>query len=296
MTYHDIGHNARLLTLSQETGKDVLDAEGQRVGRLADLFVNLDKQSGPQLVQRLLVRRRPAPDLYLPWSAIEKFEHSSVVIRRGVDPTTFSVATTGDVLGGDEILLVRDVLDTQVVDVVGQRLARVADVVLSRAADSRLELAGVEVGFGGVLRRLGLPGLAVRARSDFVAWADLHLTSERGHTVQLATPRSAIHHLDAAGLAALVSRLDTESAAEVLAAEGPQRAAGVIRAGDPVVGERMLRALPVVDAANIVAAMPVDHATRWRARLARKRVLRGRLFIRSRVWRRRRHPGTGEST
>ena len=90
-------------------------------------------------------------------------------------------------------------IDTQIVDVVGQRLARVADVVLTRTADDRLELVGAEVGFGGVLRRLGLRRLAARDGEDCVAWTDLHLTSERGHAVQLATPRSAVHHLDAAG-------------------------------------------------------------------------------------------------
>ena len=162
----------------------------------------------------------------------------------------------------------RDVLDTQIVDVVGQRLARVADVVLARTADNRLELVGVEVGFAGVLRRLGLHRLAARTGEDAVAWTDLHLTSERGHAVQLATPRSAVHHLDARGLAALVSRLDTESAAEVLATKGPGVAADVVRAAHPNVGERVLRALPDAHAAQIVAAMPAEHAARWQGRLA----------------------------
>ena len=171
----------------------------------------------------------------------------------------------------------------------GQRLARVADVVLTRTADDRLELVGVEVGFGGVLRRLGLHRLAARADEDVVAWTDLHLTSERGHAVQLATPRSAVHHLDAAGLAALVSRLDTESATEILAAAGPGVAADVVRIAHPVVSERVLRAMPDTDAAQIVAAMPAEHASRWRHRLAHSPALLGRRFIRSRVWPRRRH-------
>ena len=40
---------------------------------------------------------------------------------------------------------------------------------------------------------------------------------------------------------------------------------------------------------QIVAAMPVEHQRRWHARLAHMPVLRGRRFIRSRVWPRRRH-------
>ena len=282
-----------MLSLSRVTGQDVLGPGVRPLGRVADLTVRLGEQSGPHLVERLLVRRHRAPDLLMPWAAIESFQHSGVLALGTDDPTAFAITSTTDALGDDEILLVRDVLDTQIIDVVGQRLARVADVVLTRTADDRLELVGVEVGFGGVLRRLGLRRLAARAGEDVVAWTDLHLTSERGHAVQLATPRSAVNHLDATGLAALVSRLDTESATEVLAATGPAVAADVVRATHPVVGERVLRAMPDADAAEIVAAMPAEHATRWRYRLAHSPALLGRRFIRSRVWPRRRHTPAG---
>ena len=111
--------------------------------------------------------------------------------------------------------------------------------------------------------------------------------------MQLATPRSAVHHLDTAGLAALVSKLDTESATEILVAAGPGVAADVVRIAHPVVSERVLRAMSDLDAAQIVAAMPAEHASRWRTRLAHSPALLGRRFIRSRVWPRRGHTPTG---
>ncbi len=227
----------------------------------------------------------------MPWAAIESFEHTGVLMHANTDSATYSITSTVDALADDEILLVRDVLDTQIVDIAGQRMARVGDVVLTRCSNGRLELVGVEVGFGSVLRRLSLRRLAARASEDVVAWTDLHLTSERGHAVQLATPRSAVHHLDAAGLAALIGRLDIESATEVLSARGPRFAAEVIRAAPPVVGERVLLAMPDEAAEQIVGAMPVEHARQWRHRIARTPPLRGRHFIRSRVWPRRRHRG-----
>ena len=153
-----------MLLLSRISGQEVLGPDGRVAGRVADLTVRLDEQAGPHLVERLLVRRHRAPDLLVPWAAIESFENTCVLVRGTDDPTTFAITSTIDALGDDEILLVRDVLDTQIVDVVGQRLARVADVVLTRTADDRLELVGAEVGFGGVLRRLGLRRLAARAR------------------------------------------------------------------------------------------------------------------------------------
>jgi hypothetical protein len=290
-----------VLLLTELTGQDVLDPDGRLAGRLADMSVRLGEHAGPHLVERLLVRRHRAPDLLIPRAAIEGFEHNRVLIPVTGDLATFAITSIADALGDDELLLVRDVLDTQVIDVVGQRLARVADVVLTRTAEDRLQLVGVEVGFGGVLRRLRLRRLAARTEEDVVAWTDLHLTSDRGHAIQLASPRSAVHHLDAAGLAALVSRLDTESAAQVLVATGSQVAADTIRSAHPIVGERVLRAMSDVDASKIVGAMPTEHATHWRNRLSRPPALLGRRLIRSRVWPHHRHfpvrkQGTGGGT
>jgi len=279
-------HACDVLALSRLTGRDVLGPDGRALGRLVDLTVRLGTATGPHLVERILVRRGGGPQLLVPWSAVRSIRQLDVELT--CEASDFTIDSTADALDDDEILLVRDVLDTQIIDVVGQRLARVSDVVLART-DHHLELVGVEVGFAGVLRRLGLHRLATRAREDAVAWTDLHLTSERGHAVQLATPRSAVHHLDARGLAALVSHLDTESAAEVLAVKAPGVAAEVVRAAHPSVAERVLRALPGSHAARIVAAMPAEHATRWRHRLAHVPALRGRHFSRWHVWPRRRH-------
>lgn len=285
-------HAATVLLLSRLAGQDVLGRDGRVVGRLADLTADLVEESGPHLVDRVVVRSGRTKQLVVPWDQVTTLGHTQLVLALdAADLTRFAVDDLTAALGEREILLVRDVLDTQVVDVVGQRLARVADVVLTRTVDGHLELVGVEVGFGAVLQRLRLPALS-RRREDIIAWSDLHLASERGHSVALATPRAAVHRLDPRGLASLVSRLDTESAAEILTSTGPGVAADVVRAAHPAVGERVMRALPDPEAARIVAAMPVEHAGRWRDLLARPPSLGGRPFLRFRVWPRRHH-GTG---
>lgn len=285
-----------MLLLSRVTGQDVLGPDGRVIGRLSDLTVRLGDQSGPQPVDRLVVRRRDTPALLLPWETVANFHPTQVVLRGdGEELSAFAVNSLTGALAHDEILLVRDVLDTQVVDVVGARLARVADVVLARRPGGGLEVLGVEVGFDGVLRRLHLGPRRGPSGEDVLAWSDLHLTSERGHAVQLATPRAAVHRLDARALAGLVSRVDTESATEILATKGPNAAADVVRAAHPAVGERVLLAMPDAAAAQIVAAMPAAHAGRWSDLLARRPTHAGRRFLRSHVWPRRRHTGHGES-
>ena len=270
-----------MLLLSRVTGQQVLTPDGRAVGRLVDLTVRLDGGGAGQLVARLLVRLAGGRTVLLDWDSVQDFHPDRLIVA--------AAPAAGDTAGLalDEILLMRDVLDTQIVDVVGQRLARVADVLLARVRGGRLELLGVEVGFSGVLRRLGLR--RVRSGEDIVAWSDLHLTSERGHAVQLSTPRAAVHRLDARGLAALVSRVDTDSATEILAVKAPGAAADAVRVVDLEVGERVLRAMPRPEADRIVASMPPDHAGRWRHRLARRPAWRGRRFLRSGVWPRRRH-------
>ena len=244
-----------MLLLSRLTGQQVSAPDGREVGRLADLTVRLDGSGSA--VERLILRLPGGRIALLPWAAVESIHLGRVVV--GVEPTGFDTAGLSAALAPDEIMLNRDVLDTQIVDVVGQRLARVADVVLGRTRDGRLELLGAEVGFTGVLRRLGLRRMP--AGEDIVAWSDLHLTSDRGHAVQLATPRSAVHRLDARGLAALVSRVDVDAANEILAVRDPQVAADAVRVVHPEVAER----------------------------IHRRSVLKGRRFFRSGAWPHRRH-------
>lgn len=283
-------HASDVLLLSRITGRDVVGSDGNAVGRLADLTVALGRPAGPRLVERVIVTRGHAAPLVLCWDAVANLQSGRVVLGLCAGETAaFEVGSVAEVLGEDEILLGRDVLDTQVVDVVGQRLARVADVVMARTPEARLEVLGVEVGFGGVLRRLGLGSLVTRSTTDVVAWSDLHLTSEHGQAVQLAAPRAAVHRLDPRSLAALVSRVDTESATEILVGQDPAVAAAAVREVHPDIGERVLRALPEIQADRIVGAMPAEHALRWRDRLARRPTLLGRRFLRSGVWPRRRH-------
>jgi hypothetical protein len=94
---------------------------------------------------------------------------------------------------GAGLLLARHVLDAQLVDLKEKRLVRVGDVILDDGGG--LRLAGVEIGPGPVLRRLGLGRLGAREHSETIAWSDLHFTSARADTLQLTVPRASIRHI-----------------------------------------------------------------------------------------------------
>ena len=282
MTAGEWGMLISVLLLSGLTGREVLGPDTHPLGRLADLIVRVDGDGAAARVERLVIARRGAATLLLPWEEVAAVRDGQLIAAAN-DLNGFEIASVSDALRDGEILLARDVLDTQVVDVVGHRLARVADVVLNPVGAADLEVLGVDVGFRGVLRRLGLGGVLAPAE-DVVAWADLHLTSERGHTVQLSAERSAVHRIDPRALAAVLSRVNTDDAAEILAVKDPAAAAAAVEQTHPDTAERALRAMPEAKAARIVAAMSLERARRWRDRL--RRPLAGRRFLRSPVWRR----------
>jgi len=218
-------------------------------GRLADLVVRLGPRSrgsdgepatdanewpdATESVERLIVRHHGA-ESFVDWSSVDPSSFGADEIRLTQAPDD----APGTGLAARELLLVRDVLDTQIVDVVGHRVNRVGDVLLD-AYDHHLRAVAVEVGASSVLRRLGLS----RRRSQPVAidWQDLHLTSDRGHTVQLATTTAAVHRLDAVELAELVARLPSDDAVEVLATVPPERAHAALEVSHPHVRDRLRR-------------------------------------------------------
>lgn len=283
MTAGEWGMLIPVLLLSGVIGREVLGDDGRSTGRLSDLIVRVDGNGTPTSVERLVIARRGQAALLLPWEEVAEVRDGQLVLAAS-DLTGFEIASVSDALRDGEILLARDVLDTQVVDVVGHRLARVADVLLNPVDAAGLEVLGVDVGFRGVLRRLGL-GAVFTPAEDVVAWADLHLTSERGHMVQLSAERAAVHRVDPSALAAVLSRVNTDDAAEILAVKDPAAAAAAVEQTHPDVAERALRAMPEAKAARIVAAMSLERARRWRDRL-RRRPFGGRRFLRSSVWRR----------
>jgi hypothetical protein len=273
--------------LSREMGQPVVTADGERVGRLVDLTVRLD--SPHPVVHRIAVGSGRRIRHLLPWRAVAAFGEREV--RLGEDARALTAYAVGPdlPLEHDELLLARDVIDTQVVDLAGLRLSRVADVLVVHRPDGRVEVAAVDVGAGSLLRRLGL-GLLARGRAAVaVDWEDLHLTSSRGHVVQLSTSSTGMRRLDARGLAELLARLGTGDATDVVRALGPDRSSPALRASHPVHRSRLLRALEPDDAQRLIAASPpaaAEHFTALRHPSAAPR----RRLLRTAGWRVHRPP------
>lgn len=259
------------------------------VGRLRDVTVHL----GPPhpVVDHLLVHHGRSAFL-LAWPS------GAVLTRRRLwlpsDPRPMAVAVdlADPALDEDELLLGRDVMDTQVVDLAGHRLSRVSDLLLARRADGRLEVAAADVGTAGLVRRLGLGPLIGRISPTAVDWADLHLTSSRGHTVQLSTGTAGFRRLDDRGLAELLTRLSTEHASDVVRQVAPEHAAAALDKTHPHVGRRLLHAMGATDAQRLQTAAKPKQAARLAALRRPQPPLHRRRLLRTAGWRSHRPSGS----
>jgi sporulation protein YlmC with PRC-barrel domain len=187
-------------------GSPVRDAGGRRLGRVTDFGIRLAEIPPPV---ELAVFRHGWARFAVEWSEVEGFKRGGVLGLRAGARILPAPSTA------DAVLLTQALLDTQVVDLAGKRVARVGDVQLA-ASDGGLHVVALEVGVDAVLRRLGLTWLARRVRPQTLPWTDVHLASPRGHVLQLEAPTAAIHRLTVDELVELVGRLPPPRADEVL--------------------------------------------------------------------------------
>ena len=277
--------------LSQQRGLRVAAAGGSPVGRLHDLTVRVGEPH--PLVHRLVVRAGRHSTSLLPWGDVAAVTPAHVLIHPGVDLRSKEVDPSSLPLEDDELLLARDVMDTQVVDLEGHRLSRVSDVFLLQRDDGRLEVVAVDVGIASVLRRTRMGWLARRVAPVAVDWEDLHLTSSRGHAVQLSISTAGFRRLDARGLAELLARLSTQKATDVMRTVGPERAAAAVHDSHPLTGRRLMHALGHEDAQRLLEAAPPEQTERLAELRRHLPAVRRRRFLRTAGWRVRR-PGRSE--
>jgi len=244
--------NANIRTsVSALMGAPVTDAAGYTLGHVKEFAVTPAVNSGH--VQGLLVKlvgKQAGDDRkmrsLLPISALELTGTGAMQLREG--QAALEVEE-----GDDFLLLERDLLDQQIIDVHGHKVVRVNDVELvwepgrydSDGPDSpglTLRIAEVEVGIRGAIRRLlkGLPAgavdrLASRVKPSVIPWefvdlidrdpsrrVKLKIEQERLSKMHPSDIADILEELAPAERQALFRSLDEEVAAEALEEVDPK--------------------------------------------------------------------------
>ncbi len=248
---------ASLVSLAGLIGCPVTNQAGEEVGRVVDVVARLYGADPYPPVTGLVVRvgRRHA---YLTADAVEQVRSDRVRLRTARMDLREYERRPG------EVLLARDVLDHQLVDVDGVQVTRAADLYLAPLAD-RVVLVGVDVSLPTLLRRLGPRRWQARPTPERVLdWQAVAPFAEHATDgpaeVRLRASRSALHRLRPADLADVLEDLGRTERQQLLGWLEPGRAADALEEMEPAELENLLREAPPEHAARLVEEMEPDEA------------------------------------
>jgi CBS domain-containing protein len=254
----------RILHLSLVTGSELRDPQGAKLGRADDLIVRLGDEGYPPVTA--VLADIAGRHVFVPMAEVAAMEPGLVtLIATRIDLRPFERRP-------QEVLLKKDLLDRQLINVDGARLVRCNEIELA-LIDGRYRVVGVDIGFRGLLRRL-LPrrlGARVGAR-EFLDWASVEPFTGHVPTVRLRVPHPRLVSLHPAQLADLVEAASHREGEEIIQAVGgdPELEADVFeeleeshqlefvqrRPNDEVA--ELLTRMESDDAADLVAALPEE--------------------------------------
>ncbi len=257
------------VNLSRVLSKTVIDEKGLKIGTLDDL-VMIPGEVFPQ-VSHLIVRNRKRL-VAIPWLSITLFNRFVISVGRA---TEFPLHEAPE----GEILVKRDILDKQIVDVDGAKVVRVNDIKLGRYKDF-LCILSVDISLAGLLRRLGFDGIGKKVASLLqkeiprkeISWqyvqplemnlSRLTLTMAQDqlsemHPADLATIISNISHQQ---IQAVLTSLDTETAGEAIHELEPDLRSRVISEMDSELASDILEEMEPDEAADVLGDLSQEKA------------------------------------
>ena len=251
-----------VVALSELLGASVRDASGAVRGRVREIAIA--PQEHPTRIAFLIVKT-PDGERVLPPDAISS---AGATVRTTTDAAQWEQFFPSDGL----LLLKRDLLDQQIIDIHGRKVVRVNDVELeSTPVNSHLMISvvAVDVGARGAVRRLSkgiVPSFTLRALLEripprVIPWqfVDL-LETDPARRVKLKIAYKGLAQLHPADIADIVEDLAPAERESVFETIDEEVAAEALEEIDPDIQVSIVESLDKDRAADIVEEMDPDAA------------------------------------
>jgi len=197
-----------MLYLSQVLGRPIRDLEGEHVATVKDVIVRLGEDDHPPVTG--IVARYRRRDFFVPRWRMTELDKQGVRLNSDIlDLRPFGRRES-------EVLLARDVLDKQLIDVDGKRVVRVNDVQIIQAAGD-WRVTGADVSLQGLWRRLAPAGfLGTKAAVEVIDWSNVGYLATDAATVQLKSSSDKLARLHPVEIARLAEALSYHHGSEVV--------------------------------------------------------------------------------
>lgn len=246
------------LFLSSVLDKNVINEQGQKIGKLWDLIM-APGEVFPE-VSHLLIKRDHEIRA-IPWHGIALFNPVIISVsglERHIQPYSPKEG---------EILVRRDILDKQIVDVNGAKVVRVNDVKLG-SHKNLLCIFSVDTGIRGLLRRLGYERfwekIARLMKRELphqeISWEYVQPLEMNASRLSLTMARDQMADMHPADLAHIISQISSKHIQTVLNSLDMETAGEAIHELEPELRSRVISQLDSEQASDILEEMDPDEA------------------------------------
>ena len=238
-----------MLYFSSLIGANVRDSNDEVMGKITNVSIEIvgNREFPPLRGVLALVSRKKI--VFVNADKISGWSHDGIVLKAGI------TELTEDIPNGDTLWLGKNVIDHQIVDLSGARVVRVNDLQFGPVREVMCLLA-IDVSFGGLLRRLGLSGIALKPfKPHLLAWKNVHLIGDK---LKLGVGRDNLVKLHAADIANIVEKLNLKQGSLLLSSLDQATAAKVLEEIKPSIQKIMVQSLGVERATTILSKMSMD--------------------------------------
>lgn len=246
---------ARLVYLTELTGMRLIGPQGTRIGRVREAAVA--PREHPRRISRFLFGSGRT-EFAVRWDQVESVRDDGIYLSDDSFTPYY-----GDVY---HLLLTKDLLDQQIIDVNGRKVVRVNDLALQVTVNGNHQLWVHEVGVGmqGAFRRLAegiLPNKIIREIQakmppNSIPWDACNIVEpDPQRRLRLLISHERLENIHPSDLADIVEELGADEREAVFETIGEEHAADTLEEIKPTVKRSILHSLDPDRAAHILEEM-----------------------------------------
>ncbi len=250
---------------SELIGDPVVDCLQENIGRVKDILVSLDEINQtcvpfPKVIG-ILVKISGEKKNGKNSEGVLLIEEIDLIGRQFISTRSAKNRLVWTTPREKDALLLRDIMDQQVVDLDGARVIRVNDVKLAKV-NQDVRLIAADVGWKGMLRRLGMEKLAsrffglfqIKVPEQLIGWDHIQSLIEG----KLCIPVKSVNQLHPADVAQIISQVKSDDKAAIFSTLSDKTAAEALHELEPMLAAVMIANLDTKKALGILEKMPVD--------------------------------------
>lgn len=261
-----------MVYFSQLKGKPIIDANGKKIGVIKD-FVFADGMDYAQ-VSHLIYFSKEKYRKKIAWRFIKELKEK-VTKKSKKEDIEIHLNSPLDELNilfeNESDLLVSSLIDKQIVDVDGQKIVRVNDVLLGKIEDKFCVVA-VCVGTRSLLRVLGMGEAKIAGEERIIPWASVETLEKDLHDLHLKYQKSKIADLHPSDIADIIEDLSHDERVLIFNSLGRSKAAKTLIEVEPDVQSSFLKNLKITRIREILQDMPPNEAADILSLMPKRRI------------------------